>query len=66
MDSKGKLSRNGSVFIRAPGITGRVSHWEVNNDGPDTLKGNVTSLSINVENSPHKPNTDTDSPHVGR
>lgn len=25
VDSKGKLNRNGSVFIRTPGITGKVS-----------------------------------------
>lgn len=28
VDSKGKLNRNGSVFIRAPGVTGKAPRWE--------------------------------------
>lgn len=28
VDSKGKLNRNGSVFIRTPGMTGKVSRQE--------------------------------------
>lgn len=28
VDSKGKLNRNGSVFIRSPGITGKVSRQD--------------------------------------